>query len=104
MRQRVGILGFRGYSGAELVRLLQRHPRVQPFLLEHRPDPADRPVPLNAHEPKRLPCQPDVLRTEGLTLVFLATPAEVSMEVAPALLNADIRVVDLSGAFRFRDE
>src|SRR5260221_10757745 len=33
---------------------------------------------------------------------FLATPHEVSAEIAPALLEAGLRVVDLSGAFRFR--
>ena len=33
---RAGIVGFRGYSGAELVRLLERHPSVEPVLIEHR--------------------------------------------------------------------
>src|ERR1700720_1900410 len=33
---------------------------------------------------------------------FLATPHEVSAGLAPALLEAGMRVVDLSGAFRFR--
>jgi N-acetyl-gamma-glutamyl-phosphate reductase len=39
---------------------------------------------------------------EGISIVFLATPPEVSMELAPALLAAGVRVVDLSGAFRLR--
>src|SRR5260370_11685825 len=34
---------------------------------------------------------------------FLATPHEVSAELAPSLIKAGLRVVDLSGAFRFRD-
>jgi len=33
--------------------------------------------------------------------VFLATPHEASLEIVPQLLNAGLRVVDLSGAFRF---
>jgi N-acetyl-gamma-glutamyl-phosphate reductase len=37
-----------------------------------------------------------------VALVFLATPPEVSMELAPAMLAAGARVVDLSGAFRLR--
>jgi N-acetyl-gamma-glutamyl-phosphate reductase len=37
-----------------------------------------------------------------VALVFLATPPEVSMELAPAMLGAGARVVDLSGAFRLR--
>ncbi len=32
----VGIVGHRGYSGAELVRLLGGHPSLEPVLLEHR--------------------------------------------------------------------
>ena len=43
-----------------------------------------------------------MIRAEGLALVFLATPPEVSMELAPAMLDAGARVVDLSGAFRLR--
>ena len=35
-------------------------------------------------------------------MVFLATPPEVSMELAPLMLAAGARVVDLSGAFRLR--
>ena len=34
---------------------------------------------------------------------FLATPHDVSAAVAPSLVEAGLRVVDLSGAFRFRD-
>ncbi len=34
--------------------------------------------------------------------MFLATPAEVSLELAPAMLAAGAKVIDLSGAFRLR--
>ncbi len=37
----VGIVGHRGYSGAELVRILRRHPGISPVLLEHRQDAVD---------------------------------------------------------------
>lgn len=92
-RKKVGIVGYRGYSGAELVRILQRHPMVQPVLLEHREE--------SGHAAS-LACNPETVRNEGLALVFLATPPEVSMELAPAMLEAGARVVDLSGAFRLR--
>ena len=36
-------------------------------------------------------------------VVFLATPAEVSADLAPKLLARGARVVDLSGAFRLAD-
>src|SRR5438045_4088775 len=102
-RHRIGIVGFRGYSGAELVRILQHHPLVETVLLEHRADAADRPQPLNRKQPPRLPCSAESVRSEKLDLVFLATPAEVSMELAPVMLQSGARVVDLSGAFRLGD-
>jgi N-acetyl-gamma-glutamyl-phosphate reductase len=99
MRTRVGIVGFTGYSGAELVCLLGRHPRAEPVLLVHRDDGAASPI-RGFTGPTRLPCTPEAVKKEGITLVFLATPPEVSMELAPALLATGSRVVDLSGAFR----
>jgi N-acetyl-gamma-glutamyl-phosphate reductase len=39
----------------------------------------------------------------GCQVVLLATPAEVSLDLAPRLLDAGIKVIDLSGAFRLRD-
>jgi N-acetyl-gamma-glutamyl-phosphate reductase len=96
----VGIVGYRGYSGAELVRILKGHGRVSPVLLEHREDAAAGIVIRGGEGPTRLTCKPEVVAKEGVALVFLATPPEVSMELAPAMLEAGARVVDLSGAFR----
>jgi N-acetyl-gamma-glutamyl-phosphate reductase len=39
---------------------------------------------------------------EQLAAVFLATPPEVSMDLAPRMLDAGAKVIDLSGAFRLR--
>jgi len=102
MRAPVGIVGFRGYSGAELVTILSRHSRVEPVLLEHRHDTGERPAPQRHPGPKRLQSTPEAVRSEKLAAVFLATPAEVSLELAPGLLEAGAKVIDLSGAFRLR--
>ena len=98
-----GIVGFRGYSGGELVRLLDRHPHVEPVLLEHRHDSAERPQPVNGRRPRRIQYTADAVKSENLAVVFLATPADVSMELAPPLLEAGARIIDLSGAFRLPD-
>ncbi|MGD0201778.1 MAG: N-acetyl-gamma-glutamyl-phosphate reductase [Bryobacteraceae bacterium] len=100
MKRPVGIVGFRGYSGAELVRILERHPHVTPVLMEHRADPDAPPFGWRPHP--RIACTPEAVAAEGLAAVFLATPAEVSMELAPAMLAAGAKVIDLSGAFRLR--
>ena len=95
----VGIVGFRGYSGAELVKILARHPHVETVLLEHR-EAEDRPLPLGYKGPRRLPCTPEAVRSAGLAAVFLATPADAAMELTPGMLEAGAKVIDLSAAFR----
>ncbi|MBK5295499.1 MAG: N-acetyl-gamma-glutamyl-phosphate reductase [Acidobacteriia bacterium] len=97
-----GVVGFRGYSGQELVSLLERHPHAQPVLMEHRADSEDRPRPLRFRAPQRIPSTPEAVHQAGLDVVFLATPPEVSMELALPLLEAGAKVIDLSGAFRLR--
>ncbi len=100
MSVRVGIVGFRGYSGAELVGILSAHPRVEPVLMEHRSDAEERPVPRGREDPLRVPCEASQIAEHDLKVVFLATPAAVSIELAPAMLGAGVKVIDLSGAFR----
>jgi N-acetyl-gamma-glutamyl-phosphate reductase len=101
-RHTVGVVGFRGYSGAELVQILSRHPGVEVVLLEHRSDSEARLTPLGVTPPKTIPATVDEIAREGLDLVFLATPPGPSMEMTPAILNAGVKVIDLSGAFRLR--
>src|SRR5581483_12240079 len=94
-----GIVGYRGYSGAELVSILSRHPHVRPVLMEHREDAGVHSHLRAPAGPARVPCTPEAVRSEGISIVFLATPPEVSMELAPAMLSAGAKVIDLSGAF-----
>ncbi len=99
-RSRVGIVGFTGYSGAELLRILKGHPSVDPVLLEHR-DVSDLELPFGERTP-RVPFQTQALRDEGVDAVFLATSLEVSVAAVPELLDAGLPCVDLSAAFRLR--
>jgi N-acetyl-gamma-glutamyl-phosphate reductase len=99
---RVGIVGYRGYSGAELIRILQHHPGIEPVLIEHRGDAAEGSPIRNHKSPPSIPCTSEAAKDAGIALVFLATPPEVSMELAGTMLDAGARVIDLSGAFRLR--
>ena len=99
----MGVVGFRGYSGAELVRILQRHSGIELFLLEHRSDSEDRVAPLGQTPPTTIAATAEAVKEEKLDLVFLATPPDVSMSLARGILGAGAKVVDLSGAFRLRD-
>ncbi len=96
--------GFRGYAGAELVRILSRHPGVEIVLLEHRSDAEGRQRPLGQKQPQTIPATVEAIRQEGISLVFFATPLETAMELAPSLLHSGIKVIDLGAAFRLRDE
>ena len=93
---RAGILGYSGYSGAELAALLARHPAAAPVLLDHRRQE-------NSGGPEaieRLPWSKTVAADENLEVVFTGTPPEVSLEVIPEIRAQGARAIDLSGAFR----
>ena len=102
MSTRVGVVGFLGYGGAELVAILERHPAVEGLLLADLADSAGSPRPRGYQGHPRVPSMPEAVRQGGADVVFLATPHEVSMVLAPQLLDAGAKVIDLSGAFRLR--
>ncbi len=98
----IGVVGFRGYSGVEAVGILGRHPEFEPVLLEHRQDAGDELKLVRKAGPRRAAVSPEAARAAGVQAVLLATPPEVSMDVTPGFLDAGIKVIDLSGAFRLR--
>src|SRR5579885_1725413 len=107
----VGVLGYTGYSGAELLGLLQNHPAVRPILLSHRKadEGAGLARPIRCHGTPAEPIPevswgPEAVSEHKLDLVFTATPPEVSMEVIPEVLARGARAIDLSGAFRLSAE
>jgi len=108
--RRVAVVGATGYAGFELATLLLRHPKLSKptFYLRE----SSRPVNCLTDIFPQLrgwgeaPCRAfsvDAVAASGAGTVFLATPHEASLELAPQLLAAGLRVVDLSGAFRFHD-
>lgn len=104
---RVGIIGASGYTGAELVRLLSRHPRVEITALTSR-QYAGQPL-ANAFPHLAgyadLPClDPATANLAGMAdLFFTAVPHQTAMGVVPGLLAAGARVIDLSADFRLHE-
>lgn len=98
----VGIVGFSGYSGAEAVRILAHHPNCEPVLMEHRADSGGGAKFLKSNGILRAPATAEGITEAGIKAVLLATPPEVSMDLAPKFLAAGAVVIDLSGAFRLR--
>jgi N-acetyl-gamma-glutamyl-phosphate reductase len=114
---RTAVAGVSGYAGAELARLLLLHPRLQQvppiFLGRMLPEGDGTAVSLtsihpqlsglpNADDLSVVPFDFDQLQREGVELLFLATPHEQAREWAPQALLHNIRVVDLSAAWRIR--
>ncbi len=99
---RTAVVGARGYSGLELVRGLLQHPYA--VLTEAYASKAfdlSSEVEVPGVENVKVAGEADVLKTQA-DVVFLATPAEVSLELAPKLIALGKQVIDLSGAFRLQ--
>lgn len=101
-----GIIGAAGYAGAELVRILSRHPEFDLRVITSSTDegmcisdlyPALKGVcdlEFEAHNTTSL---------ADCDVVFMATPHTAAMTLVPDLLAADVSVFDLSADFRLKD-
>jgi len=109
-KTRIAVLGASGYTGAELLRLLIRHPRVEIVLLtadrragQHMGDvfPQFSPYAL----PQLVSLEGLDWTTAGIDLVFCALPHATTQKVIKDLLAKapKTRVVDLSADFRLAD-
>ena len=105
-RIRVAVAGATGYAGQELVRLLARHPAVDlTAAMSSGATSAPRPLPalVRIWDGKVTPLDVDRLVAEA-EIVFLALPEAAAAEVGASLVGRGVRVIDLSGAFRIRDD
>jgi N-acetyl-gamma-glutamyl-phosphate reductase len=101
---RVAVAGATGYTGQELLRILAHHPAVSLTAAMSSGSTAARKLPALSRlwTGEITPLSPDVLREADM--VFLALPDAAAAELAPALAESGTRVIDLSGAFRLRDD
>jgi len=97
----VAVAGATGYTGQELLRLLARHPSVR-VTSATASSPRTLPALTRVWNGAIAPLVPDALAHDA-DVVFLALPDAAAAELAPSLVDAGVRVIDLSGAFRLRD-
>ena len=101
---RIAVVGATGYAGQELVRLLARHPEVRlTVATASQATSTPRKLPALSHvwEGQVEPLDLSRVIAEA-DVAFLALPEAASAEIAPSLVTAGLRVIDLSGAFRLR--
>ncbi len=104
---KAGIVGITGYTGEELLKILSKHPQVKITGLYGRsaaetkdlkdvyPGFAGLNLKIEPLDAKKIASNCDV--------VFLALPHAVAFEVVPQLLDAGVKVIDLSADFRLKD-
>ncbi len=104
---KVGILGATGYAGSELVRLLSQHGGVELSMVTSKSYegqkmsevyPALRGIcdlVLESPEPEMV--------AQKCDLVFTALPHGASKEIIPKLYALGLKIIDLSGDYRYND-
>jgi len=115
MAVQTAVLGVTGYAGAELARLLVRHPRLKgkaPVFAgrvesqEGTPLREIHPQLVDSHGTGNMRMQAfswELFEDVGVEALFLATPHELSREAVPEARKRGIRVIDLSGAWRLEE-
>lgn len=108
------VIGASGYTGMELCRLLSEHPDIQlsrTFVSENSLDGGKRLSELHPVMSGKVDLTLDPLSDEILAalpdecdFIFLATPHQASHDWMPILSSGKAKVLDLSGAFRLKDQ
>jgi N-acetyl-gamma-glutamyl-phosphate reductase len=107
MSVKVGIAGATGYGGIELLRLLSNHPQATVVLAGTESYIGQEVASVYPHLQDRVTlvgreATPEALASE-CDVVFTALPHGVPMRLAPAVLGAGKKLIDLGADFRLRD-
>src|SRR6516225_2050838 len=105
---KIAILGGSGYTAAELIKILLRHPHAEIVAVTSRQQETPLVAELHPELTGRidLRCEPfnaDRLRAKGVECAFGCLPHGASMQTLPLLLERGLRIIDLSADYRLRD-
>jgi len=105
MKVKVSVIGATGYTGAELVRILSRHPEVELVSITSQTFAGKKISEIYPFLSTDLVCEElDVDKiASSSSFVFTALPHKTSMEIVGELYLRGKRVVDLSADFRLKD-
>jgi N-acetyl-gamma-glutamyl-phosphate reductase len=100
---KAGIFGASGYTGFELVKILDRHPGVEIQFITSQSNPGRPLTDLYPAGPELILDAPDDVPLTGCDLVFLCLPHAAAAPTAVRALESGVRVIDLSADFRLKD-
>jgi len=104
----VGVIAASGYAGGEAVRILSSHPKVNLNYITSRKliGKYFHSIYPNLRNISNLKFEEYSSKkaTERCDLVFMATPHKVSQDLVPELIEAGLKVIDLSADFRLKDK
>ncbi len=102
---RAGVLGATGYAGIEVVRLLSMHPEVKITKVISQSFEGQKIASVYPNLENIIDLECESLDAEKIAsecdVVFTALPHGVSNEVIPALFEKGIKIIDLSGDYRY---
>ena len=100
---KIGIFGASGYTGYELVKILQRHPQAEIVFATAHSYAGQSLANLFAGGPDIPLISAETAPLAETELVFLCLPHAAAAETAVTALNHNNRVIDLSADFRLQD-
>ena len=106
MKKRISIIGASGYSGAELLKILLRHPSIEVTHIFANSSAGKRVDELYPHfraVTNLVYEEYSIDKVINDDLVFIALPSGEAMNFVPDLIDAGKKVIDLGGDFRLRD-
>ncbi len=103
---KVGIIGGTGYTGMELIRILDGHPGAEVQLITSESQSGERVEAVHSQFKGRIDLEfrtKDAVDQYDLDVVFLGLPHGVSMDFVKEYGAEGMRIIDLSGDFRLDD-
>lgn len=105
---KVAIVGATGYGGAELVRILRNHPHVSIHSIHASSlfgEPLANSYPhMNTLVHHQIEDVDINSLAKEIDLVFTATPSGIARKLAPQFIERGVKVIDISGDFRIKDQ
>ncbi|MHA1820639.1 MAG: N-acetyl-gamma-glutamyl-phosphate reductase [Promethearchaeota archaeon] len=105
---KVGVIGGSGFAGGTLLQLLLKHPAVELKIVTSRSLVGKYIHSVHPNLRKMSSLKFELYKSEKIKeecdVVFLAVPHGASQSITPELMDADLKVIDLSADYRIKNQ